>query len=102
VHSAWLGWQVSSRLSIPLDGGARIRGRRVLGENKTVRGFVVMIPAAAIAFAALFALVSAFSPAVASALWQLPTVGYLQLGAWAGLGFMLGELPNSFVKRQLD
>ena len=21
---------------------------------------------------------------------------------WAGLGFMLGELPNSFVKRQLD
>ena len=31
-----------------------------------------------------------------------PFRGYAALGAWAGLGFMLGELPNSFVKRQLD
>jgi hypothetical protein len=24
------------------------------------------------------------------------------MGAWCALGFMLGELPNSFLKRQLD
>jgi hypothetical protein len=34
--------------------------------------------------------------------WPLTIAGYAALGAWAGLGFMLGELPNSFVKRQLD
>ena len=34
-------------------------------------------------------------------LWQLTPAGYAALGAWAGFGFMAGELPNSFVKRQL-
>jgi hypothetical protein len=46
--------------------------------------------------------VTKLSPGVASGLWALSTSGYFALGAWAGLGFMLGELPNSFVKRQLD
>lgn len=102
AHSAWLGSASSSKLMIPLDGGLRVRGRRLFGDNKTVRGFVVMIPAAAVAFAALFsALVNAF-PSVADGLWPLSLLGYLSLGAWAGFGFMAGELPNSFVKRQLD
>jgi hypothetical protein len=35
-------------------------------------------------------------------LWPLTGFHYALLGAWAGLGFMLGELPNSFLKRQLD
>jgi CDP-diglyceride synthetase len=74
----------------------------VFGDNKTVRGFVVMIPAAAIAFWAVFLAVSAFLPDVSQNLWQLSARNYAVLGAWAGLGFMLGELPNSFVKRQLD
>ena len=102
VHSAWLGSPWSSRLMIPLDGGLRLRGRRVFGDNKTVRGFIVMIPAAALAFFALFSLLSFAMPAVIVALWPSSRVGYLGLGAWAGLGFMAGELPNSFVKRQLD
>ena len=37
-----------------------------------------------------------------SAVAALDGSGYLALGAWAGFGFMAGELPNSFVKRQLD
>jgi CDP-2,3-bis-(O-geranylgeranyl)-sn-glycerol synthase len=102
AHSAWLGSRWSRPLSIPLDGGLRIRGRRVFGENKTVRGFVVMIPAAAASFWALSILVSTMAPAAASGLWPISSRDYALLGAWAGLGFMLGELPNSFVKRQLD
>lgn len=102
AHSAWLRMPASRRLLIPLDGGTRLRGRRVFGENKTVRGFVVMVPAAAGAFAGLFALLSRVAPAAAADLWPLSVSGYAALGAWAGLGFMLGELPNSFVKRQLD
>jgi hypothetical protein len=102
VHSAWLGSRRSTRFLIPLDGGARLRGRRVFGDNKTVRGFIVMIPAAAVAFVSLFAAIAISVPNVATNLWQLSMRGYAVLGAWAGLGFMLGELPNSFVKRQLD
>ena len=30
-------------LRVPLDGGATWRGRRIFGDNKTVRGAVVMI-----------------------------------------------------------
>lgn len=102
VHSAWLGSRWSRALMMPLDGGARIRGRRVFGDNKTLRGFTVMVPAAAFSFWLLWILISTTSPTVAIALWWLSPTDYAVLGAWAGLGFMLGELPNSFVKRQLD
>ena len=102
AHSAWLGSALSSKLMIPLDGGLRVRGRRLFGDNKTVRGFVVMIPAAAVAFAALFSVLAYAFPSVADELWPLSSLGYLSLGSWAGFGFMAGELPNSFVKRQLD
>ena len=102
AHSAWLGSRLSQRLTMPLDGGLRVRGRRVFGDNKTVRGFVVMIPAAATAFYGLWLIVSAIAPGVATSLWQVSAPQYAALGAWAGLGFMFGELPNSFVKRQLD
>ncbi len=102
AHSAWLRAPVSRRLAIPLDGGARVRGRRVFGDNKTVRGFAVMIPATSIAFVILATLVRRIAPGLADGLWPLTTVEMAALGAWAAFGFMLGELPNSFVKRQLD
>lgn len=102
LHSAWLRSARSHRLAIPLDGGLTVRGRRIFGANKTVRGFVVMLPAAAACFAALAALLALPGGAVPRSLWQMPPSGYALLGAWAALGFMLAELPNSFVKRQFD
>ena len=102
AHSAWLRTRASRRLMMPLDGGLRFRGRRVFGDNKTVRGFVVMVPAAALAFAGLSAALALSSQEGLSDLWPLSIGGYAALGAWTGLGFMAGELPNSFVKRQLD
>lgn len=101
AHSVWLRMPASRRLLIPLDGGLSFRGRRLFGENKTVRGFVVMVPAAAAAFAALHATLSALAPESSASLWSLTSGEYAALGAWAGFGFMFGELPNSFVKRQL-
>jgi hypothetical protein len=59
-----------------------------------------MVPAAALAFA-LLALAARGPNTHAAGLWPLTLHGYALLGAWAGLGFMAGELPNSFVKRQL-
>jgi CDP-2,3-bis-(O-geranylgeranyl)-sn-glycerol synthase len=95
AQAAWFASAHSRRFAVPLDGGLTCRGRRIFGDHKTARGFVVMVPAAASAFAALAAAVDT------SRIWPLPIGGYAGLGALAGLGFMAGELPNSFVKRQL-
>ena len=100
LQSLWLRSRVSQVLAIPLDGGRTFRGRPILGENKTLRGFVVMIPAAALAFAAVAIVVSLPRGVPPATLWQLTPAGYAALGAWAGFGFMVGELPNSFVKRR--
>jgi CDP-2,3-bis-(O-geranylgeranyl)-sn-glycerol synthase len=101
LQSLWLRSRVSQSLAIPLDGGRTFRGQPILGENKTLRGFVVMIPAAALAFGAVAAVVSLPRGMPPATLWQLTPAGYAALGAWAGFGFMAGELPNSFVKRRL-
>lgn len=87
----WLEW-----LRIPLDGGAVWRGRRVFGDNKTVRGAVVMIGVSTVA-------------TILQGVFRLPSLEYFDYGAanlplvgmLLGLGFVAGELPNSFVKRQL-
>ena len=100
LQSLWLRSRVSQVLAIPLDGGRTFRGRPILGENKTLRGFVVMIPAAALAFVAVAVVVSLPRGVPPATLWQLTPAGYAALGAWAGFGFMAGELPNSFVKRR--
>ena len=97
AQTAWFAWPSSAAFALPLDGGATMRGRRIFGANKTARGFVVMIPAAALAFALLRALVGE-----GTGLWPLSIAAYVGLGALAGVGFMVGELPNSFLKRQLD
>lgn len=102
AHSMWLRTALSRRLMMPLDGGLRFRGRRLFGDNKTARGFLVLVPATAAAFAGLAVAISWLSPDLLSSLWPLSIGGYAALGALAGLGFMAGELPNSFVKRQLD
>ncbi len=99
AQTAWFATPMSRRFAWPVDCGATFRGRRVFGANKTVRGFVVMVPAAALAFVLVASLIG--NPAAAG-LWPLSIPGYALLGACAGLGFMAGELPNSFIKRQFD
>lgn len=96
IRSGWF----SALAHIPLDGGQLLRGRRIFGDHKTLRGLVVMVAAAGLAGAAEQALMlparapgGALSSALLSgSVW----------GSALGFGYILGELPNSFVKRQLD
>jgi CDP-2,3-bis-(O-geranylgeranyl)-sn-glycerol synthase len=96
VHVVVLRFRWLESLCVPIDGGASWRGRRVFGDNKTVRGAVVMIALsiAATMLQGIFRIPSleCFDYGAAN----LPLVGML-----LGLGFVFGELPNSFIKRQL-
>lgn len=84
-------------LKAPVDAGRRVRGRRLFGDNKTWRGFAVAVVGCVVAV---------------TIERELPLPGWACLvdyralnpaafGTAMGLGAMLGELPNSFVKRQL-
>ena len=102
AHVLWLRSPRSARFALPLDGGWRIRGRRVFGANKTLRGFLVLVPATAAVFAALGAAREVLPGWLAAGLWPLRVDELFLLGAWAAFWFMAGELPNSFLKRQWD
>lgn len=101
LQTAWLKLPSSKRFAIALDGGLTIQGRRLLGDHKTVRGFMVMVPATGATIPLLAQVLRTSSLAMADGIWQLSVGHYLLLGLGAGLGFMLGELPNSFLKRRL-
>jgi hypothetical protein len=102
AQTAWLRSRASRQFAIPLDGGKTLRGKRIFGANKTWKGFVVMVPAVGGAFWILASGQEWLRPSALAHLWPLSSGGYFLLGCWTGFGFMLGELPNSFMKRQLD
>lgn len=102
LHVWWLRKPLSRRFDRPVDGGATLRGRRIFGDNKQWRGFVMMPPAAALAFGLLGDARPIYPDAVAQALWDIDPGQYALLGFISGLAFMLAELPNSFLKRQFD
>jgi hypothetical protein len=85
------------RLARPLDGGATWRGRRLLGDNKTWRGALVMFTGALLA-ALVLSRMQSYWPRVPP---EVRRPGPLPFGALVGLGTVLAELPNSFLKRQL-
>ena len=101
AHVLWLRTRLSKRFGWPVDAGLTCRGRRLFGDNKRVCGFMVLPPAAALCFMALGFLRETFSSEVAEALWPLSALQYAGLGFVCGVAFMLAELPNSFLKRQL-
>jgi len=100
AQTAWFAWEGSQAFTVPLDGGLTFRGRRLFGDNKTLRGLIVMVPAGAAALPISAFVLSRILPSP-TGLWPLTMGGYAAMGAWCALGFMLGELPNSFLKRQL-
>jgi len=102
VHGMCWRYNLFSFLARPIDGGRKFRGKRVFGQNKTWRGPVV------VAFGA--ALVLEVQKRI---LHEWPTIGEFEffdyanvcgwlLGAMVGAASEFSELPNSFVKRQLD
>ena len=84
-------------LKAPVDAGRTVRGRPLFGANKTWRGFAVAVAGSVAAVA--------IERAIPFPRWMCVvdygSINPAAFGAALGLGAMLGELPNSFVKRQL-
>lgn len=86
-------------LAMPLDLGAKFCGKRVFGDNKTVRGLLVMVFGAVIGMNIQTLLYSS-SWFRRISLFDYGQVEPFSAGAALGFGFILAELPNSFFKRQ--
>jgi CDP-archaeol synthase len=100
VHSAAIRFDWLPQLAKPLDFGMRLGGQPLLGANKTFRGPIIMIVvSAASAWALSFWLNAGWLPHGFGFMAQPERAAWL--GAVMGLGYALGELPNSFVKRRL-
>lgn len=97
LHIAVLKLKLLEVLKLPLDGGLTLRGERLFGDNKTVRGVVVMV-----AGAVLGAWIQArWARVPGLELFDYGAAEPTLLGVALGLGFAAGELPNSFLKRRV-
>lgn len=97
LHAPVLRWDLLRRLKTPLDGGRSWNGARLFGDNKTVRGALCMVGGCVVAALAL----SAWPWWWDGLPGDLRDAGPLVVGLLVGLGVVLGELPNSFLKRRL-
>jgi hypothetical protein len=98
AHAPVLRFNLLPRLARPIDGGWTFRGRRILGDNKTWRGAAVMFTGVLSSTVALdrFRWYRDRLPA------EIRDVSPAVTGSLLGASVVLGELPNSFLKRQLD
>lgn len=101
AHVLWLSTGATKILAQPLDFGATFRGKRILGDNKTFRGLALMPLAAGASFWFLGSFRETLPSWLEAGLWPFEPAWYAKTGLICGLAFMLAELPNSFVKRQL-
>lgn len=97
AHAPVLRFDLLPSLERPLDGGATVGGRRLLGDNKTLRGALVMASGTTAA-AVVLTRQDWFSDRLPDELREAPPALY---GFLLGAGVVLGELPNSFLKRRL-
>jgi CDP-2,3-bis-(O-geranylgeranyl)-sn-glycerol synthase len=97
AHAPVLRYDLLASLRRPLDGGASVGGTRLFGDNKTLRGALVMAGGTTVA-AIVLARRRWFRERLPRELREAPPAAY---GATLGAGVVLGELPNSFAKRRL-
>jgi len=97
IHRGWLRGLART----PLDCGIMLHGRRLLGDNKTLRGLATMV-GATIGFVLVEAALSRHTDwGRRLSLVDFDRVSPVLWGVLLGGGYVVGELPNSFVKRRL-
>ncbi|MHC4392581.1 MAG: CDP-archaeol synthase [Planctomycetota bacterium] len=111
LHMIVVKKDLFTALKLPLDGGRTLGGARLFGDNKTWRGVVFMVLAAAVLGAAQGLLLGGWAARANAGIMAFSdwgagqgalafASGYALVNAVLGLGYVLGELPNSFIKRR--
>ncbi len=99
--SAALSAKLFPKLNFPLDFNKTFRGIRILGDHKTIRGFVFGIITATIVYALQIYLYNA-----GNYTHKISLINYnktpFYLGSLLGLGAVGGDAVKSFFKRQLN
>lgn len=91
----------------PLDGGRTLGGERIFGDNKTWRGVALLTVGSMIAGAIQGALLGGWAARSGAAYLDYGAgfgermFRYAAVGLILGLGYAVGELPNSFLKRRV-
>ena len=89
-HLLIIKYNLFEFLSKPIDFHIKLANKRLLGNSKTFRGFVMVV------------LFTGFSMGIINAFLEIPLkLNPFLAGMVLGLGYSLGELPNSFLKRRL-
>lgn len=103
THVAVIKWNALSSLArLRLDCGMKLRGRDLFGANKTVRGALVMICATMFWTSILDGIQVVLNLDADLRYIPIDQLGSLSLGFLLGSAYIVGELPNSLVKRQLN
>ena len=84
----------------PIDAGRSWRGKRLFGDSKTWRGVLVAVVGCIIGVAIQKHLIGEQARSIARV--DYARLDVLAFATTMGVTAMLGELPNSFVKRRLS
>ncbi len=88
-------------LTYPLDHNKTYNKKRIFGANKTYRGLLVMIIASIFFSYIYYLLVANIKSLQQYNLLDIMQHSFVFYGVLFGVGYIIGELPNSFYKRQL-
>ncbi len=102
VHGIFMKFNWLSVLCRPIDRGQTFRGKPIFGENKTYRGIFVVALGTAIGFAVQAVFLHRVHAIRRIELFDYNFLKATLLGFTLGAMAMLSELPNSFIKRQLN
>lgn len=90
------------KFTYPADMGLKFRGKRLLGNNKTIRGFVCGIVLSILTVILQIYLYNHISFVRSSMLLNYNTLNPIIFGALSGFGALFGDSLKSYFKRQLD
>ncbi len=107
IHMVLIKLPVLNSLLAPVDAGITLKdGKRLFGDNKTWKGFISMPLGGLVGFG-LNSVLGDYSDTVHNLTIVGPESGGIANNAWIfgaflGLGYVVAELPNSFIKRRID
>ena len=102
IHGLCIKFGWLSFLIHPIDSEKNFRGKRIFGANKTYRGIFAVALGTALGFAFQAFVLHRFEFFRQLELLDYSSAKVIFIGFLIGAAAMLGELPNSFIKRQVD